>query len=270
MIFPLSLVARTGQAGRATWAILLDFFGHVQLFSQLSWRTLVRFPLFARNVNLSIHQMYVIGLESAALVAVTSVFVGAEAVVQAVYQFSGFIPYKYLGLVVSKSLVTELCPVLTSLVISGRVSTAIAAEIGSMKTSEQLDAMELLCLDPIRYLIVPKVLAAMIMLPVMVIFSEAIAYIGSIITTIVFVDMTLHLYLQGLRLMFDPMDLAIGIAKTSAFGAVIALTGAHFGFQARKGAEGVGEATTKAVMTAAVLILILDFVIAFLVLRSPY
>jgi phospholipid/cholesterol/gamma-HCH transport system permease protein len=172
--------------------------------------------------------------------------------------------------VVSKSLVTELCPVLTSLVISGRVSTAIAAEIGSMKTSEQLDAMELLCLDPIRYLIVPKVLAAMIMLPVMVIFSEAIAYIGSIITTIVFVDMTLHLYLQGLRLMFDPMDLAIGIAKTSAFGAVIALTGAHFGFQARKGAEGVGEATTKAVMTAAVLILILDFVIAFLVLRSPY
>ncbi|MBD3316403.1 MAG: ABC transporter permease [Chitinivibrionales bacterium] len=270
MILPLRIVAATGRFGLQVRDGLFTFLRHITYISTLSLRTLLRAPLFVRNIYLSTEQMYIIGLESLPLVAITSVFVGAEAVIQAEYQFAGFVPLKYLGLAVCKSLITELCPVLTSLVVSGRVATAIAAEVGSMKTSEQLDAMECLSLDPIRYLIVPKTLACMVMLPVLVVFSELVAFVGSIITALLFVDVTLHLYLTGLRMFFNPWDLYVGILKTVVFGIMIALTGAHFGLQARKGAEGVGEATTFSVMTAAVLILILDFVIAFLVLRSPF
>ncbi len=234
--------------------------------SILVWKTFIRMPVLVKNIGLSIEQMYVIGIESLPLVLVTSVFVGGEAVIQAVYQFSGLVPMRYLGMAVSKTLVTELCPVIISFVISSRIATAIAAEIGSMKTSEQLDAMTILSLDPIRYLIIPKTVACIIMVPVLVIISELVAFISSVITAILFVDITLHLYLSGLKLFFLATDLFVGILKTSAFGAIIAITGAHFGFQAKGGAEGVGEATTKAVMTAAVLILVCDFIIAFMVL----
>jgi len=263
---PVRILERTGRLGLASRNVAYVFFAHIVYMSELVYKTAARMPLMFRNVNISIEQMYVIGLESLPLVAVTSVFVGGEAVVQATYQFSGYVPLRYLGMAVCKALITELCPVITALVVSSRISTAIAAEIGSMKTSEQLDAMTCLSLDPIRYLIVPKTIACVLMMPILVIFSELVAFAASVITAVLFTDVALDTYLLSLRMFFVAKDLLIGIAKTMAFGGVIAMTGAHFGFQATKGAEGVGEATTKAVMTAAVLILVFDFVIAFLVL----
>lgn len=266
MLTPVDILRRTGRFGFFLAFVVSTFLRHITYLSRLICSTFSRMHLAVKNINLSIEQMYIIGLESLPLVAVTSVFVGGETVVQALYQFSGIVPMRYLGMVVSKSMVTELCPVITSLVVSNRITTAIAAEIGSMKTSEQLDAMVTLNLDPIRYLIVPKTIAAIVMLPILSIFSLFIAYIGSIITALLFVDITMHVYLQGLRLFFNPADVYVGVLKTAVFGAIIALTGSHFGFQARKGAQGVGEATTKAVMVAAMLILVFDFIIAFLAL----
>jgi len=242
------------------------FLTHLRLLFDLVCKTVGRIHLLFKNINLTTNQMYVIGIESLPLVAVTSIFVGGEAVIQANFQFAGLVPLRYLGYAVSKALVTELCPVLTSFVISSRISTAIAAEIGSMKVGEQLDAMICLSLDSIRYLIVPKVVASVIMLPVLVIFSELIAFVGSVITAIIFVDVTMYTYLSGLKLFFSLPDMIFGILKTTIFGAIIAFSGAHFGFQAQKGAQGVGEATTRAVMTSAVLILFFDFLIAFLLL----
>ena len=261
------------QAGKLFYSIVdvfTIFFRHVKYISDLTCNTVLRVPLLVKNFNLTIHQMYIIGVESLPLVAVTSVFVGGEAVIQANFQFAGMVPLRYLGYAVSKSLVTELCPVLTAFVVSSRISTAIAAEIGSMKTSEQLDAMTCLSLDSFRYLIMPKFVACVFMLPVLVIFSELIAFIGSIITAMSFIDITLYVYLTGLKLFFSLSDMIIGILKTTVFGAIIAITGAHFGFQSRKGAQGVGEATTRAVMISAVLILFFDFLIAFLVLRAQF
>ncbi len=246
------------------------FLRHVKYISDLIYNTIIRVPLLVKNVNLTTHQMYIIGVESLPLVAVTSVFVGGEAVIQANFQFAGMVPLRYLGYAVSKSLVTELCPVLTAFVVSSRISTAIAAEIGSMKTSEQLDAMTCLSLDSFRYLIMPKFVACVLMLPVLVIFSELIAFIGSIITAMFFIDVSLYVYLTGLKLFFSLPDMIIGILKTTVFGAIIAITGAHFGFQSRKGAQGVGEATTRAVMFSAVLILFFDFMIAFFVLKAKF
>ena len=210
--------------------------------------------------------MFNLGVESLPLVTVIAIFLGSEIVVQALYQMGGIIPMRYLGVLVCKTLITELGPVITSMVVAGRVATGIAAEIGSMKTTEQLDAMAVLRLDPIRYLIVPKMTACIIMLPILVIYGEILGFLGSIVTVLLSVDISLHTYLSGMRLFFDPADLYIGILKTMVFGCIIALTGAHFGFEARGGAEGVGNATTKAVITAVVLILIFDFLIALLVL----
>jgi len=243
------------------------FLRQLVVISSLVARTITRMPLAVRNIDLSLEQMFAIGITSAPLVTVIALFVGSVTVTQAVYQFSGFIPLRYLGVAVCKSLITELAPVVASLVVSGRITTAIAAEIGSMRTTEQLDAMTILSLDPVRYLVVPKTIACMVMLPVLVIWATLMAFVGSILTVVLTVRLTLPTYLTGLRMFFHAPDLFMGIGKTAVFGAIIALVGAYCGYRTRGGAEGVGVATTKAVMLSSVLILIFDFIMAFMFLR---
>jgi len=223
-------------------------------------------PLLFKNPDLTLHHMYTLGIESIPLVTVIGLFLGSEVVIQGMYQMNGFIPMRYLGVLVCKGITIELGPVITSMVVAGRVATGIAAEIGSMKTSEQLDAMQVLSLDSIRYLVVPKTAACMVMLPVLTIWGELMAFAGSIINAFLTVDITMQSLFSGFQLFFNATDLYIGVLKTSIFGVIIALTGAHFGFEARSGAEGVGEATTKAVVVSAVMILVSDFTIAVLAL----
>lgn len=243
-----------------------SFFGSITIFMRMFWNIFSRLHLFVKNPDLTTRQMKIIGIGSFPLVLVTSVFIGAETVVQASFQFQGLVPMRYLGFVVSKSLVTELAPVLTAFVVSSRISTAIAAEIGSMKNSEQLDAMICLSLDSTRYVIVPKVIASTIMLPVLVIFAEFLGFLSSTVVAYFFLDVTMSTYVEGLRLFFSPHDMLLGIGKTAIFGTIISLSGAHFGLECAKGAEGIGSATTRAVMLSAMLILIVDFVVALLFL----
>ncbi len=263
--FFVRFVSRVGSTGISVADNGVVFLRHVSRISMLLVSIISRVPLLVKNAMLSVEQMYGIGIDSLPLVSVIAIFIGATTVTQAVYQFSGFIPLKYLGLAVCKTLITEIGPVFTSMVVAGRIATAIAAEIGSMKTGEQLDAMTCLNLDPVRYLYVPKMIACMAMLPMLVIWSELVAFVSSILTVVFSVRITLFVYISGLRMLFNPTDLILGVAKTSVFGAIIALTGCYFGLEARGGAEGVGNATTKAVMTSFVLILIFDFLIAFFV-----
>jgi phospholipid/cholesterol/gamma-HCH transport system permease protein len=267
MVDPLSFVSGVGQTffrvSRSFAAFLREFYVIFVLIGKI----FSRFPLVFKNFDLTLWQMFAIGITSIPLVSIISVFVGSVTVTQAVYEFSGIVPLRYLGLAVSKTLSTELVPVITSMVVSGRIATAIAAEIGSMKNTEQLDAMSILSLDPVRYLFVPKMIACIIMLPVLVIIAEGIAFVSSVVTVVLSVDVTLFSYLNGLRMYFNVWDVIIGILKTAVFGAIIALVGCHFGYHAKGGAEGVGVATTKSVMLASVLILVFDFIIAFMVLR---
>lgn len=237
---------------------------HTRQMGGLFFTTFARIPLFIKNPNLTINQMSIIGVHSLPLVLVASACIGGSAVIQTHSLFVDLVPQRYLGFVVCKLLVIELCPMLTSFVVASRVATAIAAEIGSMKVGEQLDAMTCLSLDSIRYLIVPKVIAGIIMLPVLVIFSELVAFAGSIISVIAFIKIPVSEYIHGLRLFFYAPDMIVGIIKTSIFGAVITVTGAHFGFQTKKGAKGIGEATTWAVMVSMILILFFDFLVAVL------
>ncbi|MGD8627791.1 MAG: ABC transporter permease, partial [bacterium] len=139
---------------------------------------LKRAPRAIRQKHLVVEQMQRIGLGSLPLVLVTSVFTGGVAAVQAAYQFQNYVPLRYLGMVIGKSVVIELGPVLTALVVGGRVGASIAAELGTMKVTEQIEALETLAIDPVRYLVSPRLIAAVVMLPVITIFSDFIAIMG--------------------------------------------------------------------------------------------
>jgi phospholipid/cholesterol/gamma-HCH transport system permease protein len=155
--------------------------------------------------------------------------------------------------------------VLTALVVTGRVGAAIAAELGTMKVTEQIDALETMALNPTEYLVVPRFIGGLIMLPVLTIFADLIAILGGLVVAIAFLDVTSHTFLVSVKSFFEMTDLWAGITKSFAFGAIIAVIGCYQGFNTSGGAEGVGRSTTKAVVVASVLILISDYLLASLI-----
>ncbi len=227
-------------------------------------RSLKEFP---KTIHLTLYQMEQIGIGSIPLVLVTSLFVGAVAAVQAAYQFQDYVPMRFLGTVVGKSVILELGPVLTALVVGGRVSASIAAELGTMKVTEQIDAMEMLAIDPIRYLVLPRLVAALIMLPVLTVLSDFLAILGGMVVANVALDVSVATFTEGLRLFFYVEDVVSGLLKTVAFGGIIALMGCYNGFRTHGGAEGVGKSTMHAVVASCLLILITNYFLATVLFR---
>jgi len=225
--------------------------------------TVIRPPAF----RLLVDQMNTIGVGSLGLVLVVSLFTGAVAAVQAAYQFSTVVPLKYIGSVILRSTVIELGPVLTALVVGGRVGASIAAELGTMKVTEQIDAMRAIGINPIRYLIVPRVVAATIMLPVITIFSNAIAVFGGYVVAVTSIGVSTATYVNGLKDFFYLKDLLSGLLKAVVFGNIIGTMGCYFGLATEGGAEGVGNATTNAVVASCVLVLISDYLLASVLFR---
>src|SRR5438093_6430370 len=206
--------------------------------------------------QLLVEQMEAIGVQSLWLVIVVSLFTGGVAAVQAAYQFSNVVPLRYLGSVILRSVVIELGPVLTALVVGGRVGASIAAELGTMKVPEQIDALAALAIHPVRYLVVPRVVASIVMLPIMVVFANAIAIFGGFVVAVTSIGVSAHTYVIGLKQFFYLKDLYSGLLKAFFFGGIIGTMGCHYGFATEGGAEGVGLATTRAVVASCVLILI--------------
>jgi len=233
----------------------------------LIWRFIQTIPRVFANGRSVFQQMDRIGIGSIPLVLVTSLFVGAVTSVQAAYQFHGYVPLKYLGTVVGKSVILELGPVLTALVVGGRVSASIAAELGTMKVTEQIDAMEMIAIDPVENLVLPRVTAATLMLPVLTIFSDFLAILGGMIVANVSLHVGFNTFGSGLKLLFRSQDLYGGLMKTFVFGFIIALMGCYHGFETRGGAEGVGLSTMKAVVSSCLLILISNYLLASLIFR---
>jgi phospholipid/cholesterol/gamma-HCH transport system permease protein len=220
-----------------------------------------------RSFGRVVEQMRAIGVGSLWLVFVVSLFTGAVAAVQAAYQFTSVVPMRYLGSVILRSVIIELGPVLTALVIGGRVGASIAAELGTMKVTEQIDALRAMAIHPVRYLVVPRVVAAVIMLPIITIFSDAIAIIGGYVVAITSIGVTAHTYTQSLKDFFLLKDLMSGLIKAFFFGGIIGTMGCYYGFATEGGAEGVGMATTRAVVASCVLVLISDYVLANVLFR---
>jgi phospholipid/cholesterol/gamma-HCH transport system permease protein len=220
-----------------------------------------------RSFGLVVQQMSAIGVGSLGLVIVVSLFTGAVAAVQAAYQFSAVVPLKYLGAVIIRSVIIELGPVLTALIIGGRVGASIAAELGTMKVTEQIDALRAMAIDPVRYLVVPRIVASVVMLPVLTVFANGIAIFGGFLVAIGPIGMSAHTYVVGLKQYFFLKDLYSGLFKAFVFGGIIGTMGCYYGFSTEGGAEGVGNATTRAVVSSCVLILISDYVLANLLFR---
>jgi phospholipid/cholesterol/gamma-HCH transport system permease protein len=146
--------------------------------------------------------------------------------------------------------------------VAGRVGSSIAAELGTMRVTEQIDALECLAIDPIRFLALPRFMAGIIMVPVLVVFADLLALLGAYVVAVAFLDMQSAVFLSGVKLFFAASDVSAGLIKAFVFGAGTTLMGCYYGFNAAGGAEGVGGAAIKAVVSSSVLILINDYVIA--------
>jgi phospholipid/cholesterol/gamma-HCH transport system permease protein len=224
-------------------------------------------PAGLRNPGLIVNQMALIGVGSMPLAVIVALFTGAVTAVQASYQMRDYVPMVYLGTVIGKSVVIELGPVLTALVVGGRVGASIAAELGTMRVTEQVDAMETLGISPVRYLVVPRFVAAIVMLPVLTVFADIVAIVGGYIVSTATLDVPGHTFVSGLRLYFKMQDVFSGLIKSFFFGMIIAIMGCHYGLRSEGGAEGVGGATTRAVVASCLLILIVDYLLASFLFR---
>ncbi len=212
--------------------------------------------------RLVVQQMQAIGVDSLWLVIVVSIFTGAVAAVQAAYQFSNVVPMRYIGSVILRSVVIELGPVLTALVVGGRVGASIAAELGTMKVTEQIDALSAMGINPVRFLILPRVIAATIMLPIITIYADAIAVFGGYVVAVTSIGVSSHTFISAVKDFFYIRDVLSGLIKALFFGGIIGTMGCYSGFQTEGGAEGVGRATTNAVVWSCVLVLVLDYLLA--------
>src|SRR5258708_21981851 len=188
-----------------------------------------------RSFSLLLEQMQAVGVQSLSLVLIVSLFVGAVAAVQAAYQFSNVVPLKYIGSVIMRSVIIELGPVLTALIVGGRVGAAIAAELGTMRVTEQIDALEAMAINPVRYLVVPRVVAAIVMLPILTMLANGIAIFGGYVVSITSIGVSTHTYVTGLKDFFYMKDLWSGIIKSVFFGAIIGWMGCYYGFRTEGG-----------------------------------
>jgi phospholipid/cholesterol/gamma-HCH transport system permease protein len=207
---------------------------------------------------LVIDHMARLGVASLPIALFIAGFTGIVMALQASYTLTGAVPLYFVGVLVGKTMILELGPVLTGLALAGRVGANIAAEIGSMRVTEQIDALETLGYDPFAYLVVPRVLAGIIMFPVVVAFANTIGIIGGWVTALNLLDMSTPEFVRGLRLFFQPFDVAFSLIKAASFGAAVTLVGSFYGFHTTGGAAAVGRSTTQAVVVSSMLILVLD------------
>lgn len=208
----------------------------------------------------TLDQMNKIGVLSLPLVFLTALFTGLVLSLQSAYQLRLFAAEQFTADLVALSTVRELGPVLTAMVIAGRVGASIAAELGTMKVTEQIDALRALAVDPVRYLVVPRFIAGFLMLFILAIYADIIGILGGYLIAVFKLGISSHQYMKRSINAMMLKDVFTGLIKAFFFGGIITTVGCYFGFNAQGGAEGVGRATTIAVVTALILIIASDAV----------
>jgi phospholipid/cholesterol/gamma-HCH transport system permease protein len=241
---------------------------HVQAYAALSGRALkglVTRPFYARD---TIVQLDSIGVGSLGIVFLTGLFTGMVLALQSAVEMERFGATIYIGRLVGASAVRELGPVLTALMVSGRAGSGIAAELGAMRVTEQIDALQTMGVDPVRKLVVPRFVACLIALPLLTIVTDIIAILGGLLISVVKLGLTPELYMRsvyeslahnGFLLTVIPVDVVMGLVKPLFFGAIIALTACYYGMRTEGGTEGVGRAATGSVVASSILILATDY-----------
>ncbi|MFQ5528784.1 MAG: MlaE family ABC transporter permease [Gemmatimonadota bacterium] len=242
------LVALVGRAARFIWSILAAI-GDVR-----TW------------VPLTAVQVRRVGVDSIPVAVFIALFTGIVLALQSSYTFTGIVPLYFVGVLVGKSIMLELGPVLTGLVLAGRVGANIAAEIGTMRVTEQIDALEMMAWNPVSYLVVPRVAAGILAFPIVVALALVAGIGAGWLTSISLLDLSTQEFVRGLRMFYEPFDLSYPLIKAASFGAIVAAVGALHGYHTRGGAAGVGRAATHAVVISCMLILVFDALWAVILL----
>ena len=234
----------------------LESVGRFALIGARTVSGAVWFPYRIKNIVLQVKK---IGVDTLPIVTLMAIFTGMVLAVQTYYQFRQVGMEIFIGALVGLSMARELGPILTSIIVAGRVGSAIAAEIGSMKVTEQVDALKTLAVDPYKYLGVPRLLACFFMVPVLTVYAVFIGITGGFMISVFKYGLQGSEYMDKMIMFVRPIDIMSGITKSFFFGLIIALIGCYKGFNTEGGAEGVGRSTTSSVVTSSILILVLDF-----------
>ena len=247
----------------------IKFFRQVNRTVSSIFRGVGQRTLFARDVGRAFgdpatymaetfKQMRRIGVDSVPLAVIVAAFIGAVIALQVYYQLFQGIQRSIVGLSARQMIILELGPLLTGLVLTGRVGARMTAEIGTMRVTEQIDALETLAYDPIAYLVVPRLLAGILMLPTLTIIADGVGIAVAYATAVLATPTTSAEFMEGIRLVFAPFQVIYSLIKATMFGAAIAFLCSFEGYITETGAEGVGRATASAVVVTSVAILVLD------------
>lgn len=223
-----------------------------------SVKYIYRKPFYFKTI---VEQMEQIGVRSLSIVLLTCFFTGMVLALQTGYQIARFGAKLYIGIVVALSMVRELGPVLTSLVVAGRVGAGIAAELGSMQVTEQIDAMRAMATNPIKKLVTTRLIALVIMLPILTIVGDLVGIIGGMIISIYSLGLDYSYYKSSTISALALQDIFTGLAKPVVFAMIIATVGCYLGLSTTGGTQGVGKSTTLSVVTSSILIFLFDFML---------
>lgn len=242
----------------ASFLSMLTTLGQMALFTARVLQGLFYPPFYPRQL---LKQLVEVGYYSLPVVGLTAIFTGAVLALQSYTGFSRFSAESSIPAVVVLSITRELGPVLAGLMVSGRIGAAYAAELGTMRVSEQIDALVTLSTNPYHYLVLPRILAGVLMLPLLVLLADIIGVFGGYLVSIHKLGFSPVPYITNTLNFLEFMDVVSGLVKAACFGFIITLMGCFFGFNSRGGAQGVGVATTNAVVIGSILILLSNYLI---------
>jgi phospholipid/cholesterol/gamma-HCH transport system permease protein len=242
----------------ATFLTFLAVAGRIVIFAGQSLGAIFTPPYYPRRI---VRQVVDIGYFSLPVVGLTALFTGMVLALQSYTGFSRFNAESAVATVVVLSVTRELGPVIAGLMVAGRVGAAMAAEIGTMRVTDQIDALTTLSTDPLRYLVLPRLVAGLVAMPFLVLVADIIGVFGGFLVGVYKLNFNPFSYLSQTSEHLETIDVVSGLIKASVFGFVVTLMGCYHGYQSKGGAAGVGQATTYAVVSASILILLLDYIL---------
>ena len=250
----MGFLAATGRA----FLVFLEATGKLGLFTIAALSHCLPPPFYPRQI---LRQMIDIGYYSLPVVGLTALFTGMVLALQSYSGFSRFQAEGAIATVVALSVTRELGPVLGGLMVAGRIGAAMAAEIGTMRVTEQIDALSTLSTNPFKYLVAPRLLAGLAMLPLLVLVADIIGVFGGFLVGVYRLNFNPSSYINRTWEFLEPIDVISGLVKAAVFGFMVSLMGCYHGYHSRGGAQGVGAATTNAVVSASILILVWNYLI---------
>jgi phospholipid/cholesterol/gamma-HCH transport system permease protein len=234
----------------------VEHMGDIGMLTTRSLGAVARRPL---EIQSTVYQIESLGVRSLGIVAVTSIFIGMVMTIQFAFGLQRFGGVEYIPRVIVLSFLRELGPTLTAIIVGGRIGSGMAAEVGAMNVTEQVDAIRALGGDPAKKLVLPRTLAAMIVMPFLSVFADTLGTLGAMLVAALEYDIKPRLFAQSALETVLLTDLFSGLAKTPIFGFIIAIVGCHFGLTTRGGTEGVGQSTTRTVVVVSIAILVADY-----------